>query len=477
MNLLTPRWGLPPRKFHQEQHEVRTATTRGRIMDCGRRSGKTLLSCEILVSHLLDEVPDCPMPRYACGAPIQEQANEIFWDLLLDLIPESWIPGGRQGPNVSLSTRKIKIFNPILKRQCAEIKVAGLDKPWRIEGKYLNGFVGSEFSDIRPGTFDKTIRPMLADYHGWFILEGVPKRQGIGAAWYRNLCQRVSGTIERRKKGLPESEDDYPDCGRWTWPAWDIMDPAEVAEARATMDIHDFQEQYGAQWLNAGGSVFHSFSREHNVRPCIYRPNLAIGVGQDFNRTPMSWVLFHVVGEMMETFEELSLTNVSTQQALNELWRRYGHHKAGWKFYGDASSRAGSTKSDYSDYAIIANDQRFKDAGRTLHYPPGNPSVHDRFAAANARLKSADGQNRAFIDPKCGKLIQGLEMRAYIPDTMELPERENGLDHPTDAFSYPIYRMWPIRFNVGKQSSRVSMSEQPSFEYPPSRASLESLPL
>ena len=75
--LLTPRWAEPKRRYHKQQHEIRVATTRGRVMDCGRRSGKTLLACEIAVSRLLDVIPNCPLPRYCFGAPVQEQANEI----------------------------------------------------------------------------------------------------------------------------------------------------------------------------------------------------------------------------------------------------------------------------------------------------------------------------------------------------------------------------------------------------------------
>jgi hypothetical protein len=399
-------------------------------MDCGRRSGKTLLSCEILVSHLLDEVPHCLRPRYACAAPVQEQANEIFWDLLLDLIPEAWIPGGRDGPNISLSTRNIKIFNPITGQQAANIKVAGLDKPHRLEGKYLNGFVGSEWSDVKPGVFDMVIRPMLADYHGWYILEGVPKRQGIGSRWYRNLCERVSGTLARKAAGLPPTKDDYPDCGRWTWPAWDIMPPEEVKEAQATMDPRDFEEQYGAKWVNAGGGVWHAFTREFNVRSCEHRDGLPIIVGQDYNRTPMCWTLNHRIGDIFETFDELVMVNTDTEKALDELWRRWGHHRGGWQFYGDASARNRGTRK-FSDYAIVCNDQRFVKAegGRTCHYPPANPSHHDRFAAGNARLATADGQHRAFIDPHCTALIEDLEMRAYKLGTMELPKNEGGRGH------------------------------------------------
>ena len=354
---------------------------------------------------------------------------------------------------MSLTTRNIRIFNPITKRQAANIKVAGLDKPWRIEGKYLNGFVGSECSDIKPGTFTKTIWPMLTDYHGWYILEGVPKRDGIGSAEHRELCEKVS-------KG------EWTDCTRRTWPASDIVDPEELAEAREKLSPEDFQEQFGAQWLNAGGSVWHSFDREFNVRPVEYHPNLPLIVGQDYNRTPMSWTMNHRVGDRLKTFDEIVMNNTDTAHAMNELWRRWGHHAAGWQFYGDASGKRQTTNSSISDYAIVANDNRFKKAGRTMHYPPSNPSRKDRFAAGNARLKTADGLRHAFIDPKCTHLIRDMEMRAYISGTMELPENEGLLGHISDSWSYIAYRIWPLRFNVGASSNQVYTSDEPDVSWP-----------
>jgi hypothetical protein len=82
-------------------------------------------------------------------------------------------------------------------------------------------------------------------------------------------------------------------------------------------------------------------------------------------------------------------------------------------------------------------------------------------AAGNARLATADGSHRAFIDPRCVALIEDLEMRSYKPCTMELPADEGGRGHVSDAWSYPICRIWPIRFNVGgdrKQSVIVGQT-------------------
>jgi hypothetical protein len=172
----------------------------------------------------------------------------------------------------------------------------------------------------------------------------------------------------------------------------------------------------------------------------------------------MCWTLSHRVGAIFETFDELILHDSNTPRALRELWNRYGHHPGGWEFYGDASGRARKSSAELSDYAHIWNDMNFKGAGRTLHYTAANPSHHDRFAAGNCRLGTADGQHRAFIDARCVKLIEDLETRGYKAGTTELADgKEQG--HVSDAWSYPIQRIWPIRFNVGEHKARVIVGQ------------------
>ena len=444
-NPLTPRW--TPMREHPEQLAVRRCRRQDNVriitLPCGRRSGKSELAKRLVVESLLDVIPGCHKPRYIYAGPTQDQAREIAWHDLLDLIPDHWILGGKSGPNVSYSRLSITIANG------ASVRVVGLDKPHRIEGGYLNGFVGDEWSDIRPGTFDRVIRPMLGDFHGWAILCGVPKRQGVGAAWYRRLCEAIAG-------------GKYPDAAHFRWPASDILPAEEVAEARSTMDPKDYAEQYDAIWQTAGGGIFHAFSREHNVRPCQRRDNLPIIVGSDFNIDPMCWVIGHRVDDRLEIFDELFIRDCNTPRALDELWKRWGHHPGGWQFYGDASSRARKTSAVQSDYAHIWNDPRFKKAGRTLHYPPDNPNVEDRFSAMNARFCNAEGVRRVFIDEQCVHLTEDLETRSYKLGSRE-PNDSHDQGHSSDALSYVAWRIWPLRFNVGnagRQSVIVGTAAQ-----------------
>ena len=421
----TPRWY--PLRFHQLQAESWFTSYRFLGLPCGRRSGKTELAKRRLVRYLPIPIPGCDNPRYIFGAPVENQAREIAWQDLLDLIPDHWIEGGKAGRNVSHGRLEIRT------RWNSTLRIVGLDKPHRIEGKYVNGVVLDEMSDERPETFDRIIRPMMSDYpSSWCWLIGIPKRQGVGAYWYKEFC-------------LKAGRGEYPSAGMHTWPASDILDPNEVKHARETLDPKDYAEQYDARWQTAGGGIFHAYDPEYNVRPCAYDPRLPICVGQDFNVDPMCWVMAHQHGDRLEVFDELFIRDCNTPRALDVLWGRYSSHTGGWRFYGDAAGQQRKTSASLTDYAHVFNDPRFLKAGRTLHYLTANPELKDRYSCCNALLCNAAGLRRAFIDPGCKHLIRDFESASYKPGTSE-PQSGGDALHMVDGWGYIVWRLFPPRF-------------------------------
>jgi hypothetical protein len=316
--------------------------------------------------------------------------------------------------------------------------VFGLDKPERIEGDPWDGCVIDESSDIRPKTFDRSIRPALSDRKGWAWRIGVPKRFGCGAAEYRKF-------YEACKNGT------YPDGAAFSWPASDILDPEECKHARETLDAKDYHEQYDARWETAGGQIFYALDFDCNVRACDYRANQPLIIGSDFNVDPMAWVLGHrsADGKTLEIFDEMWLRDCNTARALDVLWQRYGeHHQSTFEFYGDASSSANKTSASSSDYMQILNDKRFRDKGAVVRYPKANPRRIDRFACCNALLLNAAGERRCYIDPRCIHLIEDARNRAFKEGSRE-PDDYGDVGHITDAWGYIIHKLWPIRVATG----------------------------
>jgi hypothetical protein len=427
-SLLTPRWS--PMRFHVEQRRLWTSTARFKLVVAGRSSGKTELAKRYLVRMLPVPVPGCPRRLYFAAGPTYGQMERVWWQDMKDLIPAAWVkPNGISESDLSIET----VFG-------SELHLVGLDKPSRIEGSQFCGGVIDESSDVKPESWTLSIRPTLSFYSGWCWRIGVPKRMGIGAVQYRRDWELA--------KAAPGESDAF-----W-WKSADILTPEEIASAKAGLSLDDYLEQYEAAWVDTGGLLFTGFSLAETVRPCGYDPARPVYVGCDFNTDPMSWVLSHTAGTgrdvCLEVFDELYLHNVNTQKTLDVLWGRYATHRGGWRFCGDATSRAKKTSASKSDYLQIFEDARFVGAGRVVTFPAANPPRADKAANVNRMLCSAAGVRALHVDPRCVHVIDDLRLQAELT-----PPTDSPIGHLSDALGYLVWQVLPM--NVQQAPAQVSV--------------------
>lgn len=424
---------------HKDQSAIWRTTAKLLTMVAGRGSGKTELSRRYIVRWLPVRKP-WPDPIYVIGLPTYNQAKRVVWPQLEALIPKHWLI--KNGKNISELSFKT-IYG-------SKLYVVGMDKPERIEGIQIDGIILDESSDQRPGVM-RTVAPMLTHRDAFCFRIGVPKRTGCGAKEFK----------EEFDKGL------IGEGGResYQWSSHTVLTPEQLEVARSVLSVQDAEEQLGGVWVGASGAIFHSYNEDVNVTTrAAYDPNLPIGIGSDFNVTPMAWVLFHVHKGEMHVFDEIYHKDTNTQATLDYLWSQYGGHQKGFSFFGDASARARKTSATSTDYIQIMNDVRFSTYQKhNVFYPRANPPVNDRFAACNAMLCNANKVARLFINPKCTNLRSDLQVRTYKEGTTELPPKEGqlGIGHITDALGYPIYNMFAIRVNR-KDSDKVYSGTQAS---------------
>lgn len=418
--MVTARWTkLRP---HLVQHALWTCSKRFVLVPAGRGSGKTELAKRRLIRYLVVK-KDWPDPRYFYGGPTRDQAKRIAWTDLQALIPPAWVA------SVNRSDLMVKtIFG-------SELWLFGMDIPQRMEGQQWDGCVLDESCDLKPGVFDRNVLPALTHRNGWCWRIGVPKRQGPAASEYREAFE------------LAQTNDD-PDSAGFTWPSSDILEPRALEYARRHMDAKDFQEQFDARFVTAGGAVFYAFEREFNRRPCEYHADKPLIIGSDFNVDPMAWVIGHRYENHIEWIDEIWLHDTNTPKTLEVLYARYCNHHSGFEFYGDATASARKTSASCSDYAHILAHTGFQKLGRTIHYPRANPLEADRFAACNALLCNAAGDRRMFVDPRCVNLVKDLESRYYKPGT-KVAVKVGDLSHATDAIGYAVYPMFPVVASTG----------------------------
>lgn len=427
--MITSEWF--PLRPHAIQSRLWRTKSRFACVVAGRSSGKTMLSRRRVV-RMLPVIKPWSDPIYFYALPTRDQAKRIAWGKIKKLIPEDWLTKD------SINETELKITTKF----GSTLYVFGMDKPQRAEGLQYDGGVIDESSDQKPGVFDKTFLPALADRAGWCWRIGVPKRYGVGGAEFKEF-------YEMGLKGECIANDPTLRVESFTWSSEDIVDPSTIAFMRHKLDTRDYNEQMRASWEQATGLIFYSYDDLLNVDDSInWRRDLPITVSMDFNVNPMSWVIGQRIenGELV-IFDEIFMRNVSTQDALNELYKRYPTSKSGYEFFGDASARArktAATSAAMSDYIIIANDQRFK--GSKIIFPKANPNISDRFASCNAMFCNAIGKRRCRIHPRCKNLRQDLQRRVYVEGTRE-PDDSGDVGHITDALGYLIHRAFPLKIH------------------------------
>lgn len=404
---------------HPVQSQLWRYTGRFAAIVAGRGSGKTEICRRKLILQLPIKKPHSD-PLYFYVLPTFAQAKKVAWYPIIKMIPPEWIaPNGINKTELSIETVT-----------GSKLYIVGADKPERLEGVQADGVMVDESSDQKPGLYQRTIVPMLTHRNGFCYRLGVPKRTGIGRAEFREFFNK--GQL---------GEDGI---ASFYWESADILTPEQIAQAKSQLDEQDFNEQFRAKWVDVGSSIYYNF-RSGNIHPeLMYDPTHPIYVGCDFNVNPMAWVLAQYIDGIVRVFDELFIRETNTPAMMDMLNDRFRGHSAGWRFFGDASSRSRKTSATRSDYLIIKNDARFGE--KKVHFPKRNPHLRDRFASVNAAFCNAAGEIRLYISDRCKRLINDINSVSYIEGTSEV-EDYSGTDigHISDALGYLIHFVMPIR--------------------------------
>ena len=212
----------------------------------------------------------------------------------------------------------------------------------------------------------------------------------------------------------------------------------------------DWRVYHEGLWGQVSGTVYSSFDRMRNVsEKAEYDPALDICWTWDFNigeGKPMSSALCHIRqgrdkdGKLrleVHVFDEIVMETGDTRTMCDEYKRR-GYSIGNASIYGDRSGKSRSSNSAYTDYDLI------RAAGaETFRVPGNNPAIRGRHNCVNALLKSASGDVRLFIHPRCKTLIRGLESVTMKSGAM-YQEKETYEQHITTALGYLVCFEFPL---------------------------------
>lgn len=410
--ILSDRWH--PMRYHAGQQAFHLSTKRFNIVPAGRRSGKTEWGKRRLVKKAIRE---CMSGwRYIAAAPTYNQAKEIFWSDLKQLVPNELIAG-----QVRESGLQIPLTNGAI------IIVMGMDKPERAEGKPIAHFLGDEIGNWKPNVWNEHIRPALADpnYPGTADLIGCPE----GRNDYYDLWMNAIGD---------------PEWDRHTWFSSDILSAVEMAALKRQLDVRTFRQECEASWETFVGLAYYCWS-DDNVGDYTYDPKLPLNICFDFNKEPGVAAFVQEWGGATYVIGEIYVPSDSTTPTVCvEIAERMGHHKGRVYLYGDATGGAGgSAKVMGSDWENVETWLRTTFPLMDTCVPTHNPPQIRRINAVNSRLCAMDGTRRLFVDKTCIETRKDFEGTKLKEGTHELDKKDLRFTHLTDAVGYMIEYKYP----------------------------------
>lgn len=216
------------------------------------------------------------------------------------------------------------------------------------------------------------------------------------------------------------------------------LDPEYVQSIIDSNDKKMIRQELLGEFVNVkSGRMYYEFDRDvqGTKEKIVFSPDERLCVGMDFNVNPMTAVVGIKRGDKICIFDEIYLNDSNTNAMCLELKKRYKTDQL--DIVPDSTAIARSTKSDYTDIAIIENH------GFNVIYS-SNPTRHDRFNLVNNLFN----KRLLEINVDCKMLIKDLDMCAY-------DNKDENLGHISDALGYLCYSLSPMNRKYPKITSRL----------------------
>ena len=381
-------------RLHESQSVIAKDTSRFRVINCGRRFGKTILACEEIKGKALYK-----NTRICYIAPTYQQARDIAWQTLVkELKPII--------KKVNESRLELTVNN--LVKGTSLIQLRGWEAIETLRGQHFDFIVIDEVAMMRNFNinWEEVIRPTLTDTRGEVMFISTPK----GFNHFYDLYNQ---------------QDEDPDFKSFHYTSYDnpYIPKDEIDKAKAQLTDDRFAQEYLADFRKTQGLVYKEFNREKDVTK--EKPSETIDkiLGIDFGYTnPASIISIEIDSDSHYWIKE---EWYKTKQTTDQIAEQANLYK--------------STKV-YADSAEPDRIEILKKAGLNVR------QVSKDIIAGVDHVRELFKQGRIHISPDCKNLIHELETYRY-PDKKpeknedEKPIKEN--DHALDALRYALYTHKP----------------------------------
>ncbi len=372
------------------QNQIAEDTHRFRVVNCGRRFGKTTLAIEEIKGKALG---GCP--RIAYIAPTYQQARDIAWEALK-----------RELAPITIAANESRLELKVRAKNGEEsiIVLRGWESVETLRGQAFGFIVIDEIAMVRNFwvNWQEVIRPTLTDMKGEVLFISTPK----GFNHFYDLYN------------LKNTD---PDFNSFHFTSYDNSHiPAEEIDKAKTQITEDrFAQEYLADFRKTEGLVYKGFDRNKHVfsESTYMTVERLAGIDWGWTNPASSHSLDKDTDRHYWINNEFYKTNQSTSQIIEWV-------------------KALRPAKVYPDPAEPDRNEEARKAGLNVR------EVSKDIEAGVACLQELFKQDRIHIHASCINLIWELETYSY-PDKKpdhnenELPIKEN--DHALDEIRYVLY--------------------------------------
>lgn len=392
---------------HAKQLEVHNDTHRFKVLNWGRRTGKSTLAANLTLMAATQVVG-----RYWIVAPTYKQAKNIYWlDIIHNQIPRELVKKKNEQELI------ITLINGSV------IELKGADNEDSLRGAGIKGLILDEYAFMKPNVWELILRPMLADSKGWAVFISTPN----GFNHFYKLADNAQST-------LPEYKDWwYSHATTFDNPH---IDDEEIAQIKAEVSEDQFAQEYQAEFRKMAGLVYKDFDRETHVLPVNKMPDIdsyTKGISVDFGWENPTCVLFVAMDYdgVWYVYDEIYKNHMDTEKTAQAINDKMGGNLFTYKI-GDSNQAQ-----EIANLAV-----------QGVHLEPvkkvgvnSKSSIIGGIQLIQEMLKvQGNGKPRIFVSEQCKNLIYEFETYHYPADRAqdknapEDPVKEN--DHALDALRY-----------------------------------------
>lgn len=222
--------------------------------------------------------------------------------------------------------------------------------------------------------------------------------------------------------------------------------PGYIRQLMRDYSVLEAERYLEGKWISIGGKgIYHAYAESRNLVATRFEPDKRhpLRLTFDFNVAdgkPASCAVFqyirgfwHFYGESVIDGAAWCLDNLEDLQA-------NGYFEGFQKFfvYGDASGRAKSSNSLYSNYELIEGWFRQRNMICQLEVPRANPPLVTRWTTVNALCQNANKEVRLYVHETCPVLNTGMKLARKKPGTA-LEDDTKRYQHITTALGYACW--------------------------------------